>query len=141
MRGVRAQAALQGSRWAWSLLASASAVVLIVARALVPAPSGLGTHTQLGLPPCAFHQVLGRPCPACGLTTAFAHLAHFELMGSLRAHPLGLPSFLLVVALFVRASVGVVHGEPLSAWLARVEVSRASLVLGLALFCVWCARL
>jgi hypothetical protein len=37
---------------------------------------------------CFTRRVLGIPCPACGLTRAFAHLAKGEWAAALAAHPL-----------------------------------------------------
>jgi hypothetical protein len=45
-----------------------------VAAVLTPEPSGHGTHQQLGLPPCTFSVLFGRPCPSCGMTTSWACL-------------------------------------------------------------------
>jgi hypothetical protein len=53
--------------------------LLAVARWLSPDPSGLGTHRQLGLPPCTIVELFGRPCPSCGMTTAWAHLTRGEI--------------------------------------------------------------
>src|SRR5262249_32861587 len=47
------------------------------------------THRQLGLPPCSFLEVVGVPCPACGMTTSFSLLMHGDLWGSLRANAVG----------------------------------------------------
>jgi Protein of unknown function (DUF2752) len=63
--------------------------VLLVARWLVPDPKGFGTHTQLGLAPCAFALVTGERCPACGMTTAFAWFARGRFDRSWRANPVG----------------------------------------------------
>jgi len=46
--------------------------LLVLARTLSPDPQGMGTHQQLGLPPCGFKLVLGIPCPSCGMTTSWA---------------------------------------------------------------------
>lgn len=46
--------------------------LLGLARTLQPAPGGYGTHQQLGLPPCTSIALWGTPCPACGMTTAWA---------------------------------------------------------------------
>ena len=61
-----------------------------LARSLEPSPRGYGTHQQLGLPPCTFRMLVGIPCPSCGMTTAFSHFMHFDLVGCCRANPAGL---------------------------------------------------
>jgi hypothetical protein len=116
-----------------------------VARRVVPAAAGIGTHTQLGLPPCGLWLWLHIPCPACGLTTAWAHLARGELFASLAVHPLGLPLFGLCALLVLRAlfgllGVGSLTGSPL-AWLLHPIRQRAALGLTLSLALVWLARL
>jgi hypothetical protein len=44
-----------------------------VARTLSPAKAGLGTHQQLGLPPCSMRVLFDMRCPACGMTTSWSH--------------------------------------------------------------------
>lgn len=73
--------------------------VLGTARWLCPDPRGFGTHTQLGLGPCAFRELTGNPCPACGMTTAFSWLARGRMEESWRANPAGALIALLCVAL------------------------------------------
>lgn len=46
--------------------------LLILSRTLTPDSSGIGTHQQLGLPPCGFKLLFGAPCPSCGMTTSWA---------------------------------------------------------------------
>jgi hypothetical protein len=70
--------------------ALALATVLVVARGLEPDPRGFGTHTQLGLWPCSFKAMTGRPCPTCGMTTSFAWFARGELARSWGANPVGI---------------------------------------------------
>ncbi len=53
------------------------------------APKMRSTHEQLGLPPCRFLQLTGRPCPSCGLTTSFALLAHGDPRSAFRANLAG----------------------------------------------------
>lgn len=69
-----------------ALLALALAVPLGLAVWLTPDRSGSGTHEQLGLPPCSFKVLVGVPCPSCGMTTAWAHTLHGEVVGALRSN-------------------------------------------------------
>lgn len=49
----------------------------------------MSTHTQLGLPPCNFAELSGKPCPSCGMTTSFALLVRGDVANSLRANWVG----------------------------------------------------
>lgn len=49
----------------------------------------MSTHMQLGLPPCSMESLVGKPCPACGMTTAFSLLAHGDIGNSLKANWVG----------------------------------------------------
>jgi hypothetical protein len=64
-------------------------VIFVVASRLEPDPKGFGTHTQLGLWPCAFRATTGKPCPTCGMTTSFAWFVRANLIQSWRANPSG----------------------------------------------------
>ena len=66
---------------------------------LTPSPAGLGTHQQLGLPPCTVRAIAGIPCPACGMTTSFSHFVRGQWLGSWSANPGGLLLALLCAAL------------------------------------------
>jgi hypothetical protein len=82
----------------WASLALAS-IVLVIARLLPPSPRGVGTHEQLGLPPCLFLKFTGLPCPSCGLTTSFAHATRLHFYEALTTQPFGLLAFFLTVLL------------------------------------------
>lgn len=87
-------------------------VVFGVAWRLRPDPRGFGTHTQLGLPPCAFKVVTGSPCPTCGMTTSFAWFVRGRLDRSWRANPAGnvlAPACLLMVPWLL---LGAIRGRP-----------------------------
>ena len=60
--------------------------LLAIAAMLKPSPSGYGTHQQLGLPPCTFSVLFGRPCPTCGMTTAWTHLVRGQWYDACRAN-------------------------------------------------------
>lgn len=44
---------------------------------------------QLGLPNCGWMMTMGKPCPTCGMTTAFAYAAHGQLGLAVLAQPMG----------------------------------------------------
>ncbi len=71
-------------------LACLSGLVLTIARVLSPSPNGLGTHQQLGLPPCFFHQFTGIPCPTCGMTTSFAYTVRLQFYEAFVTQPFGM---------------------------------------------------
>jgi hypothetical protein len=52
-------------------------------------PVAMGTHRQIGLPPCTFYALTKLPCPSCGMTTSFALLVRGDLWSSLRANAVG----------------------------------------------------
>ncbi|MBA62397.1 MAG: hypothetical protein CMJ76_08530 [Planctomycetaceae bacterium] len=70
------------------------AAVLVTAAVLEPSAEGMGTHEQLGLSPCFFPEKLGYPCPACGMTTSWAHLMDGNVHASAEVN---LGGFLLAV--------------------------------------------
>ncbi len=64
-------------------------VPLGIAAWLTPAASGLGTHQQLGLPPCSMRLWFNMRCPACGMTTSWAWLVRGQLISSLQSNAAG----------------------------------------------------
>jgi hypothetical protein len=114
---------------------------LITARVLTPAPAGLGTHVQLGIPACAFLSWFGLPCPTCGLTTSFAHMARWELAGAFSAHPLGPFLFAITLALVALSGFGFVRRWSLSQALAHLRAERWALYVALGVLAAWLLRL
>lgn len=96
--GLTAQDRLMGV-----VLAVPTSTVLGVAAWLSPAAEGVGTHMQLGLSGCSVLTATGWPCPMCGMTTTFAHMAHLSPIEALRTQPFGVALFLATLSL---ASVG-----------------------------------
>lgn len=135
----RASTALD--RMLWLLVLLLAVFVLGASRWLTPSTTGVGTHEQLGLPPCGMLAWLGIPCPACGLTTAFAHLAHGDVLASLHVHPLGLPLFLVTCSTVPAALWALLRGVPMMAAIDRVQGDRAALYFVLASLAVWGIRL
>lgn len=60
--------------------------LLAIAAMLSPSPRGLGTHQQLGLPPCSLRVLAGLRCPSCGMTTSWSHMMHGQVIESFRAN-------------------------------------------------------
>lgn len=89
----------RGDAATYAGLVGGASLVLTLARVLRPAAAGFGTHRQLGLPPCPFMAVTGLPCPGCGLTTSFAHMARLDFTAALGAQPFGVYAFLLTLLL------------------------------------------
>jgi hypothetical protein len=94
LKPVRVIPVLHGwVRCALVVVALCLVAVFTVALCLNPYRGGKvwleGTHQQLGLPPCSFRTLAGRPCPSCGMTTSFALLMHGDLVNSLRANAVG----------------------------------------------------
>ncbi|MCB9662703.1 MAG: DUF2752 domain-containing protein [Alphaproteobacteria bacterium] len=92
----------------------ACTAVLAVARWLEPAAAGHGTHRALGLPPCTFFSLTGRPCPMCGATTTFALLAEGRVVEGVVNQPFAALLFLLVVGVAGVAGAEVV--APRARW-------------------------
>ncbi|MFZ4081363.1 MAG: DUF2752 domain-containing protein [Pirellula sp.] len=111
MSSRRLGAAERGSL---AILAAGLIFVLGIAAWLTPNPSGLGTHQQLGLPPCTSLMVLGIRCPACGMTTSWALMIEGRIPEALAANLGG--SLLFVVAFL---------SVPLIAWIVWTGNRRA----------------
>ena len=126
-----------------SFLAAAACLagLLVVARSLEPDPRGFGTHTQLGLPRCAFLAVTGRLCPTCGMTTSFAWLTRGRIDRSWQANPAGCLYALLTVPLLSWLVWSAVANEPVGFQCPSAPLSGlviAAVALGLA---SWLIRL
>lgn len=98
INGAQPVAFSLGDRIIYIVLVTLAGFTLAIARILKPSPTGLGTHEQLGLPPCFFLQLTGIPCPGCGLTTCFAHSVRLHFYQAFITQPFGLILFALTVA-------------------------------------------
>ncbi len=85
----------RGDQIQYGVVIALAAATLGLARYLRPSARGFGTHEQLGLPACTFLKLTGIPCPSCGLTTSFAHAAHWHWLESFVAQPFGFVAFCL----------------------------------------------
>ena len=115
-KSIRTREAEVADKWTASeRLAFASVAIILlvllgIASWLVPDPAGLGTHQQLGLPGCTMMTVFGVRCPACGMTTSWAHTLDGDLVSGIRASLSGvmlcLASLFLMLAFICSAISG-----------------------------------
>ncbi len=121
----------------WALLLGAPAwAVLGISLSLSPDPGGHGTHKQLGLSSCSILTWTGYPCPMCGMTTTFSHMAHWEWWQALQTQPFGVLLFIitLVVGLAALAELAIPKDRVMRTWqwIEKHELwIAAGLVLGL----------
>ena len=72
--------------------------LLLVASHLQPNSAGLGTHQQLGLPPCSMRVIFGVRCPSCGMTTSWAYFMNGQWADSFQVNSGGFLLALLSIA-------------------------------------------
>lgn len=109
------------------------AIGLIVCATIEPDPSGTGTHTQLGLPPCLVCQFTGlEHCPSCGLTTGLAHLVRGHWSRAAAVHRAAPTVFFVGCVILLHCVIVTILGKN---WLAQ-ELSVLS-ILCVAGFFVW----
>lgn len=114
--------------------------VLGLAAWITPSPTGVGTHTQLGMGGCMMLMVTGYPCPMCGMTTTFALMAHLRPVDAFLNQPFGPVLFMVAVVFAVVGAVDLVSGlgwwRKLLAVVDRLE-QRLALALLVGLFAGW----
>jgi hypothetical protein len=103
---------------------------------LTPDPSGHGTHTQLGLPPCPSAFLFDRPCPGCGLTTSFTATVQGQFGAAFRAHPFGPILYGVFTATAMMALVGWWRGHRLVTESKQFNWSLVALTVAFVAFSV-----
>jgi hypothetical protein len=127
-------------RVTWLAGVAVSACLLGTARALTPDPRGFGTHTQLGLPACLFRHWTGVPCPACGLTTSFAHMARGAFAAAWRSQPVGPMAFMCVICTLPLCVYAAVRGSARFDTCARTGLRRVGVAVAAAWLGEWLVR-
>jgi hypothetical protein len=120
-----------------ALLAAATLAVLVVAAWLRPSAHGHGTHTALGLPTCQWVALANKPCPTCGMTTAFAHAADARPAASFLTQPLGALLALITAAVFWGALHAALTGTAAPSLFARLVSKWPLIALALAALAAW----
>ncbi|MBX3386509.1 MAG: DUF2752 domain-containing protein [Phycisphaeraceae bacterium] len=116
-------------------LAAAILAVLTIGASLTPSPTGMGTHKQLGLPSCGWIISADTPCPTCGMTTAFAAVAHGDLSAAFAAQPMGAIGAIVAAAVFWACLHIALTGSRLGSVAFRLLTPRLLWIVG----AVWAA--
>jgi hypothetical protein len=120
-----------------AIIALFATAILVVAWVLQPSEDGLGTHRQLGLPACGWIASADLPCPTCGMTTAFSHAAHGDLLSSFRSQPLGMLLAVGTAIVVLAAAWTASTGSMLAPFLAAMLGPRLGWTLGILLLLAW----
>ena len=108
--------------------------LLLVAAWLKPDPAGLGTHTQLGLPGCTMHSIVGMRCPGCGMTTSWAHTMNGNLSSAISANVGGVLLCFLTISAIPCFLWMAIRGKSLSgSWHASVATTILVIAVSIAI--------
>ena len=114
-------ARLAKAGWVARLIALVVALLglasLVIAAGLTPDPRGVETHLQLGMSECGMMKNTGVPCPACGMTTSYAHLLKGHLLTSLKTQPMGTLTAFLAAVGFCGGMYIAITGLPAVRWM------------------------
>ena len=113
-------------------VACGALAVLTVCALAGPDPDGLGTHSRLLLPRCAYLERTGRPCVACGGVTAACWFARGHPVIALRTHPAG-----FAVACVLAFSIPLSLISALARWRWSAHLRRVRAPVWTALVCAF----
>ena len=111
--------------------------MLVAGTFLSADPRGVGTHEQLGLPPCMTLELWGVPCPGCGVTTSVTLASHGRFADSFRTQPLGLALWFLGAAFVLWSAIGHLVGVDLGRALRRMRTGPLVSVLVVIAGAAW----
>jgi len=120
-----------------AIVFAAVAMVFAFGAWLTPDVAGHGTHEQLGLPPCSMKMFTGKPCPTCGYTTAFSHVAHGQLGRAMTVQP---AATLLAGAVVFAGAVGafvMITGRDVADRFRPLWRARTLVIVGLIVAAGW----
>jgi hypothetical protein len=110
-----------GERVAQALVTAALLGILGLGFMITPSPTGMSSHTGLGLPPCGMLVLTGHPCPTCGVTTSFALAAHGRVGEAFVNQPFGVAVFVCVLGGLIGSGFTLATGR---SWAPLVTVNR-----------------
>lgn len=116
-----------------TLLASALIGLLAVSAWLTPDPSGMGTHTQLGLPKCTMAAMTGLRCPGCGMTTAWALVMHGDVETALATNFGGtILCLLAILSVPILLGIAITGRTTQLGWFSKLAMSLVTIALAIA---------
>jgi hypothetical protein len=131
----------QRAPWSERLLAIALAIgslgVLAVAAWLDPSARGYGTHTQIGLPPCAWAIWFDKPCPTCGMTTAFSKAGEGRWIAAFLTQPAGAALGLMTAAGFWLSGHAALTGSRLGSAAGSLLRPRVATLMVVGFIAAW----
>lgn len=140
-RDARPRAETAANRLAGLLAVAACAALLGVAAWLSPDGAGHGTHTQLGMPPCGWVIAFDKPCPTCGMTTAFSHAVRGRLWAAFVAQPFGAVLAVAAATVFWMGLHSAVTGSRALSTLGRLFLPRYVWIGVALLIAAWVYKL
>ncbi len=126
-----------GERIAGAAVASIALAVLGVAAWLSPAEQGHGTHVQMGLPACTWAVWFDKPCPTCGMTTAFAAAGEGRWLDALAVQPAGMVLSVMTAAAFWLGLHTAATGSRLGSLAATATRPRSVTMLIIGFLIAW----
>lgn len=117
--------------------AGVALAVLVTAASLTPDPRGVETHTQLGLWPCGWYLATGRPCPTCGMTTAFAQASQGRFLASFATQPFAAVLALTTATVFWGGAHVAVFGSRIGSVSDRLLRPRAIVLIAGGFVAAW----
>ncbi len=121
----RGQSSAGRQRFVAGAVLTVTTLMLYTGYALHPAKPGVGTHEQLGLPPCGMLTRTNIPCVTCGMTTAFSLATHGRLINAATTQPAGAALAVAVAAVALISGYALGRGASLGAparWLWQPAV-------------------
>lgn len=126
-----------GERIVSALVSAGCLTVLIVAAVLKPSPTGITTHSGLGLPPCGWEASTGYPCMTCGMTTSFSWAVRANFRASLWVQPFGTVLAALCAVAFWTGLHAAVTGNSIHRVIAVFRPRTYFIAFGVLLLGAW----
>jgi hypothetical protein len=111
--------------------------IAVLGLVLTPDARGVGTHEQLGLPPCLTMELWNVPCPGCGVTTSLALASSGRFGASLANQPFGFALWLAGVLFIAWCWVQHARGRDLGVSLRSWRAARWFAAAGAVAVAAW----